>query len=374
MLNEDTNKTFIAYFDESEGVSDRGNTYTVVAAVLIRQDLSDQIETELTRIWKKYLPGIDRTEFHATDLEEASKWPFSTLANDESMKMQEELINVIGSLDLPVVAVTIDNNAIKSNPILGGSLKALGARTLAASLSVGISTGSLIDVSRGERLKLKADEGLIRSKGKRTMEEAIRLLRSFGAKTFSDLAKSKGAVPSIAMDKFEVNADIPEVASHKSAGVQLADHVARYIFKYAKNPGQPDPRYLAMALAGLTNYSQSRVTGILNSFPGVTIHIRLRKGTLLAHVNEAEEKARLEKLQILASQYKRDLQEIFNRQYVCSKCGARLFWGSPTEEIQEAADKGELLIVSSSIKKKNYCPKCKTLIFTYWSSEESYHT
>lgn len=302
-------------------------------------------------------------EFHATDLEETTKWPFSTLANDEPMKMQKEFIAVISSSDLPVVAVTIDYNAIRSNPILGDSLNALDARTLASGLAVGISIGSLIDVSRGEQLKLKADEGLIQTKGKRTMEEAIRLLRSFGAKTFSDLARSQGSVPSRAMDKFEVDADIPEVASHKSAGVQLADHVARYVFKYAKNPDQPDPRYLALGSAGLINYSQSQTPGILNSFPGVTVHIRLRKETLLAHVNQADQKAGLDKLQILASQYKRNLQEKFNKQYVCPKCGTNLFWGSPTEEIREAADKGELLIVSSSIKKKNYCPKCKTLIF-----------
>lgn len=166
------------------------------------------------------------------------------------------------------------------------------------------------------------------------------------------------------MDKFEVDAYILEVASHKSAGIQLADHVARYVFKYTKNPGQPDPRYLALRSAGLINYSQSRTPGILNSFTGVTVHIRLRKGASLTHLNQAEEKARLEELQILASQYRSSLQEKFNKQYVCPKCGASLFWGSPTEEIQKAADKGELLIVSPSIKKKNYCPKCKTLVFT----------
>ncbi len=364
MFNEDINKTFTAYFDDSEGVSDRGNTYTVIAAVLIRQDLSDQIETDLARIWKRYLPGIERMEFHATDLEEAIKWPFSTLANDELMKMQKEFINIIGSSDLPVVAVVIDNNIIQFNLILGDAPKALDAKALAASLAVGISIGLLIDVSRGEQLKLKVDQGLMQSKVKRTMEEAIRLLRSFGAKTFSDLARSQGAVPSKAMNEFDVDAVIPEVASHESPGVQLADHVARYVFKYVKNPDQPDPRYSALVSAGLINYSQSQAPGILNSFPGVTAHIRLRTGTLLAHINQAEQKAGLEKLQILASQYKRNLQEKFNKQYVCPKCGASLFWGSPTEEIREAADKGELLIVSSSIKKKNYCPLCKTLIFT----------
>jgi hypothetical protein len=109
VFNEDTKKTFTAYLDDSEGVSDRGNIYTVIAAVLIRQDLSDQIETGLTRIWKRYLPRIERMEFHAKDLEEATKWPFSTLVNDEPMKMQKEFINIIASSDLPVVAVSIDN-------------------------------------------------------------------------------------------------------------------------------------------------------------------------------------------------------------------------------------------------------------------------
>ena len=156
MSNEDSNKTFIAYFDDSEGVSGRGKTYTVIAAVLIRQDLYGQIESELARIWKRYLPGIDRTEFHATDLEEASKWPFSTLTNDELMKMQMEFINIISSSDLPVVAVAIDND-IQSNLILSDASKALDAKALAASLAVGISLGSLIDVSRGEQLKLKVD-------------------------------------------------------------------------------------------------------------------------------------------------------------------------------------------------------------------------
>lgn len=365
MFHENINKIFTAYFDDSEGVSDRGNTYTVIAAVLIRHDLSDQIETELEKIWKRYLSGIDRKEFHATDLEEASKWPFFRLANDEPVKMQKELISVIDSLDLPVVAVTIDHSTIRSNPILGDSLNDLDARTLAVSLVVGISMGSLIDISRGEQLRLKADEDLIQTKKKRTMEEAIRMLRSFGAKTFSDLVKSQGAVPSEAMDKFEVDADILEVAAHKSTGVQLADHVARYVFKYAKNPDQPDLRYLALRSAGLLNLSQSQATGIPNSFPGVTIHIRLRKGISLVHSNQAIEKARLEKLQVLASQYRSFLQGEFNRLYVCPKCEVILFWGSPTEEIEKAAEKGELIIVSPSIKKKNYCPKCKNLVFTH---------
>ena len=48
----------------------------------------------------------------------------------------------------------------------------------------------------------------------------------------------------------------------------------------------------------------------------------------------------------------------------CPNCRAKFFWGSPTKEIQNAADKGELQIVASSIKRRNYCPQCKTLIFT----------
>jgi transcription initiation factor IIE alpha subunit len=67
---------------------------------------------------------------------------------------------------------------------------------------------------------------------------------------------------------------------------------------------------------------------------------------LFTHINQAGEKARLEKLQVLASQYRSILQEKFNKQYVCPKCEAVLFWGSPTEAIQKAAEKGELLIVS----------------------------
>lgn len=364
MSDENIIKTFTAYFDDSEGVSAKGYVYTVMAAVLIRQDLSSQIEAERRKIWERYLRGIKIMEFHATDLEEATKWPFSSMANGELLKMQKEFIRIISSSDLPAVAVTIESKTIQSNPILGNLLKAVDTRVLAASLSIGIIIGSLIDVSKGERLKLVADEGLIQSKKRRTMEEAIRLLRSFGANTFSDLAENAGFAPSAAMDNFAVDTEMPTMASHESVGIQLADHVARYVFKYAKNPDQPDPCYLELGLAGLTNYSENRTLGILSSFPGLTVHIRLRKGTLLTHMNQVEGKVRLEKLQILASQYKKKLQNKLNKQYMCPKCGASLFWGSPTEEIQKAADQGELMIVSPSIKKKNYCPKCKTLVFT----------
>jgi hypothetical protein len=196
------------------------------------------------------------------------------------------------------------------------------------------------------------------------MEEAISFLRSFGAKDFSGLAKSTGFLPSAAMDKFAVDAEMPEVASHKSAGIQLADHVARYVFTNAKNPYEPDPRYLELGLAGLVNLSWSKNSEISNSFPGVNVHLRLRKGTSLDHANRAGEKARLGELQMIASQFKTLLQDKFNVQRECPNCKAKLFWGSPTKEIQNAVDNGELRIVGSTIRPNNYCPQCKTLVFT----------
>lgn len=166
------------------------------------------------------------------------------------------------------------------------------------------------------------------------------------------------------MNKFAVDAEIPEVASHKSAGIQLADHVARYVFKNAKNPYEADPRYLELGVAGLMNLSWNENSEISNSFPGVNIHLRLRKGMSLGHTNQAGGKARLSELQTVASQFKGLLRNKFNTQLECPNCKAKLFWGSPTKEIQSAADKGDLLIVASSIKRKNYCPQCKTLVFT----------
>lgn len=364
MFQENLENTFTAYFDDSEGVYDKGHVYTVIAAVLIRQDLSGQIEAELGKIWEKYLPEIDITEFHATDLEEATKWPFSTMANGEPLKMQKEFIRIIGSSDLPAAAVTIDSKTIQSNPMLGEWLKHYDNKVLAASLLIGICISSLIDVSKGECLRLAADEGLIQSKKRRTMEQAIEFLRSFGAKDFSGLAKSAGFVPTAAMDNFAVDAGMPEVASHESAGIQLADHVARYVFVNAKSPCEPDPRYLELGVAGLLNLSRDRNSEILKSFLGVNVHLRPRKGTSLGHANQATEKARLGELQIIASQFGELLQTKLNKQYECPNCGAKLFWGSPTKEIQNAADKGELQIVASSIKQRNYCPRCKTVVFT----------
>lgn len=364
MSDENLSKTFTAYLDDAEGISDEGHIFTVIASVLIRHDLSSRIESKLEEIWERYLPGIDRKEFHAKDLEEATLWPFSTMGNGEPLKMQEELIDIIDYSDLPVVAVTIDDKTIQSNPMLGAHLKYLNRKVLATSLSIAVSISSLIDVSRGEQLKLAADEGLIKSKNRRTIEEAIRFLQAFGAKDFSELAKKEGFVPSAAMAKFSVDARMPEVASYRLAGLQLADHVARYVFKYAKNPNQPDPRYLELISNGLTYRSWKENQGTVDLFPGVTVHIRPRKGTSLARTNEAEEKARLEDLKRITSQFKKGLQDKFNMHRECPECKTKLFWGSPTKEIQKAIDNGELLIVASSIKPQNYCPCCGAIVFT----------
>ena len=85
MADGNNKKNYIAYLDDSEGISNKGNLYSVIAAVLIRQESLNKVINESNRIWNKYLPSIPFTEFHSSELENATKWPFSTLRNDQPL-------------------------------------------------------------------------------------------------------------------------------------------------------------------------------------------------------------------------------------------------------------------------------------------------
>lgn len=355
MQNQETHKVFGAYFDDAEGISEEGIVYTVIAGALIPQHLFNEIESNLEVIWDKYLPGVVKGEFHATDLEEATKWPYSILRDDEALRIQEDFIDLIGILDIPLVAVTINDKAIASNPLLGDAKKHLSSRDLATSLAIAICTRLLIFSKNGEELRLTVDDGLLNKQNRHTIEEAIKQLQSFGATAYMNITQEQHDLPSSKMNGFSsVNAELPEEASHKLAGLQLADHVARYVFKFAKNPDHPDPRYLQLLANGLMQVPWNSV------FPGVSIHIRPPKGMPLSFITESG----LETLKTTTSKFKTQLQNIFSIQRVCPKCSRKLYWGLPSINIQDMIDNGELDLVGSLIKQKNYCPRCKTLVFT----------
>ena len=101
--------------------ANNGTLYSVIAALLIRRESLNKVINESNRIWNKYLPGIPFTEFHASELENATKWPFSTLRNDQPLQMQKELINILSFEDLPTVAVTVNGDSILLNPFFVGS-------------------------------------------------------------------------------------------------------------------------------------------------------------------------------------------------------------------------------------------------------------
>ncbi len=60
MPDENLGKIFKAYLDDAEGLSDEGHIFTVIAGVLIRDDLSSRIELKLEEIWERYMPGFVR--------------------------------------------------------------------------------------------------------------------------------------------------------------------------------------------------------------------------------------------------------------------------------------------------------------------------
>ena len=97
-----------------------------------------------------------------------------------------------------------------------------------------------------------------------------------------------------------------------------------------------------------------------NSFPGIVVHIRPRKGITLSYANRIG----LESLETITSQFKTHLQDTFGIRRECQKCKTNLFWGLPSKDIQNVIDNGECKLVASSIKPKNYCPQCGSLVFT----------
>lgn len=68
MADENNKKNYIAYLNDSEGISNKGNLYSVIAAVLIRQESLNKVINESNRIWNKYLPGIRLLNFTRRNL------------------------------------------------------------------------------------------------------------------------------------------------------------------------------------------------------------------------------------------------------------------------------------------------------------------
>ena len=62
--------------------------------------------------------------------------------------------------------------------------------------------------------------------------------------------------------------------------------------------------------------------------------------------------------------YKEHLSEKLNWEGICPKCKSRLFWGIPSAGQREAAEKGKLMLCGQKLRDKNYCPNCKTVVFT----------
>lgn len=360
--DEHTKSVYTAFFDDSGEPSDVGQRYSVIATLLIRRDLYGNVDAEMRKVWDRYLPGIDMTEFHARDIEEARR-PFSLLGDDSRVEMQKEFIKIIGLLDLPTLAITVDNENIKANEIFGPRLAGFDSKVLGTSLVVAFIVGLFIDVARGERCNLVADEGLIHRKHKRTLEKAIELLQTWGGAEISSIIKQFGFASPNALRAFLVEAKMPEKASHKSVGIQLADHVARYVFKYAKVPTEPDPRYLALLNAGLKHVLLTKIPEAARALFGLDIHVRLRLGAQTASRDLGKEVAPSD-LEKVIPEMEKLLKSKLGKCLSCPKCNAKLFWGCPTQEVLDLANRGELLLCGEIIREKNYCPQCGTLVVT----------
>jgi hypothetical protein len=363
MVGQISPKIFTAYFDDSAGISQLGNSYTVIGAVLIRADMYDGVDAAVGEIWKNYLRGVERSEFHAKDLEEATERPFSSMADLEPLKMQKDFIRLIGSADLATVAVTIDDKLIESNALIGHLLEFNDSKVIATSLAIGQAVNWLIDVSHGESLEFVADEGLFKDKTRDTFGQAINIIKTFGEKGDASLIRQAGLAPGTALDEFLAKGSMPEIASHKSIGIQLADHVARYVFLNAKEPSTPTPQYSELIDVGLKDLSLDRNPQVASLLPGINIHIRIRKGLPLDAHKVSRASDHLGDLHSAIPKLESLLQNKFGMAFRCPKCGANLLWGMPSEQQLEAAQKGQITFCKTQIQENNYCPECRTLVF-----------
>ena len=363
MISQRSQTVFTAFFDDSAGISQLGRSYTVIGAVLIRVDLYDEVDSAAGDIWDSYLPGVKRCEFHAKDLEESTIWPFSLMADLEPLKMQKDFIRLIDSADLAAVAVTIDDELIKSNALMGHLLEFNNSKAIATGLAIGQAANWLINVSNGESLALVADEGLFQNKTRDTFGQAISVLKTLGEKGDTSPIRQAGLAPGTALDKFLVKGSMPEIASHESIGIQLADHVARYVFKNAKEPSNPLPQYSELCAVGLKNLSLDKNPQVASLLPGINIHIRIRKGLPLDPHRVSKASAHLGDLHLAIPKLESLLQNKFGISYTCPKCRANLLWGMPTAQQLEAAHKGEITFCKTQIQENNYCPKCRALVF-----------
>lgn len=363
MSSPNLKATYTVYFDDSGEPTDIGQPHSVIAAVLVREELHDNVDAQMQKVWAKYMPGIDRMEFHATEMEGATG-SFSHLHVGELLRMQKEFIQIIGQLDLPVVAVTVDNRITKSSTTFGIYWDQFDAKVFATSLAIGLIVGLFIDVSKGEHCKLVVDEGLIHPKHKGNLERAIELLRVWGGRKADNLVEQLGFASSDTLSKFLVDADVPQIESHKSVGIQLADHVARYVFKHSKELGAPDPQYLELCSVGLKDLKLNQNTEVAKFIPGLNIHLRAGQAVVFAPASTRKRATPLDLEKTIIPEFERLLKSELVESVTCPKCKANLFWGCPTPEIRDAADTGELLLCGERIREKNYCPRCRALIFT----------
>lgn len=363
MIDQKSQTIFTAFFDGSAGISQLGRSYTVIGAVLIRVDLYDGVDSAAGNIWDSYLPGVKRCEFHATDLEESTIRPFSLMADLEPLKMQKDFIRLIDSADLAAVAVTIDDELIKSNALMGHLLEFNNSKVIATGLAIGQAANWLIDVSSGESLALVADEGLFKNKIRDTFGQAINIIKALGGKGDASPIRQTDLASDTALDRFLVKGSMPEIASHKSVGIQLADHVARYVFKNAGDPSDPLPQYSELCAVGLKNLSLDQNPQVASLLPGINIHIRTRKGLPVDPHRVSKASAHLGDLPSAIPKLENLLQNKLGISCTCPRCRANLFWGMPTAQQLEAAHKGEITICKTQIQENNYCPKCRALVF-----------